>query len=596
MIQENFDRRLAAVVAADIAGYSRMMSIDEDATMAAWWSHRREIIDPKMSEHRGRIVKHTGDGFLAEFPSCLDAMRFALSMQTEIGQRNSPLPPDRRMDFRVGINLGDIMADDEDIYGDGVNIAARLEALAQPGGICVSGTVFDQIRNRLPVGYEDLGEQTVKNIDTPIRVYRVRLNGEEDDTSSDRARVTRPAETPPVDLDALPDRPSIAVLPFDNMGGDPEQEYFADGMTEDIITELSRFQDLLVIARNSVFTYKGKAVNIPQLSRELKVRYVLEGSVRKSGNRVRIAAQLIDAVTGHHLWAERFDRDLEDVFAVQDEVTRRIVATLAGKVAATEQQRARANDRTENLRAYELVLRGRELWFRFTPEDNLEARRHYERAIELDPDYARAYGSLAWTYMIEYDRHWTDTPEDTLDKALKFARKGVDVNPMSHSNFLTLGQVLMSQGRLDKAVNAFNRGIELNPNDADGYAFLAFVNCYLGEPEKAIELIEHSLQLNASSATWRRTFFVIAYFVARRYEEAVDAMYRLESPPYFIYRWFAAALAHLGRTEEAWTAFEEYLQHNPGFSLAKHLKTLRFRKPEDAEHYAEGLRRAGAPE
>ncbi len=596
MIQQSFDRRLAAVVAADVAGYSRMMSHDEDATMAAWWSSRRDIIDPKMAEHRGRIVKHTGDGFLAEFPSCLDAMRFALSMQTEIGERNSPLPPDRRMDFRVGINLGDIMADDEDIYGDGVNIAARIEALAEPGGICVSGTVFDQIRNRLPVGYEDLGEQMVKNIDTPIRVYRVRLNGEEEDTSSDRTPTAQPARTPAVDLDALPDRPSIAVLPFDNMGGDPEQEYFADGMTEDIITELSRFQDLLVIARNSVFTYKGRAVNIQQLSRELKVRYVLEGSVRKSGNRVRIAAQLIDAVTGHHLWAERFDRDLEDVFAVQDEVTRRIVATLAGKVAATEQQRARANDRTDNLRAYELVLRGRELWFRFTPEDNLEARRLYERAIELDPDYARAYGSLAWTYMIEYDRHWTDNPEETLDRALEFARKGVDVNPMSHSNFLTLGQVLMSQGRLDKAVNAVNKGIELNPNDADGYAFLAFANCYLGEPEKAIELIEHSLQLNSSSSTWRRAFFVTAYFVARRYEQAVDAMYRLESPPFYIYRWFSAALAHLGRTEEARAAFKEYLQHNPGFSLAKHLETLRFRKPEDAEHYAEGLRKAGAPE
>ena len=569
------------MLAADVAGYSRMMGTDEEATMAAWWGSRQEVIDPAVVEHRGRIVKLTGDGFLAEFPSVLDAVRCAVAMQTELAGRNAALSDAQRMDFRMGVNLCDIIADDEDIYGDGVNIAARLESLARPGGIVVSGIVHEDVIGKLDLAFEDMGEQTVKNITRPVRAYHVLLDG------------TAPAAAESVTSTANGGKPSIAVLPFDNMSGDRDQEFFADGITEDIITDLSRFQELSVVARNSVFTYKNQPTTAQQVGRDLGVRYILEGSVRRAGNRVRVTAQLIDAATGHHLWAERFDRDLEDVFAVQDEVTARIVATLAGKIQTTERRRARDLDRTENLQAYELVLRGRELWLRFTAEDNLEARRLYERAIELDPDYARAYASVAWTYLMAFDHHWSEDAADTLDRALEFAQRGVKVNPASHSNFLTLGQVHLWSGRHDSAIDAFERGIAINPNDSDGYIFLAQAVCYRGDSERGVELMEKAFTINPDTAAWQRAFLVMVYFNGRRYEDAVATMDRIENPPTLAFRWYIAALAHLGRDAEARAAAGEYRRRNPDFILARHLSRVHFHKPEDKEHYAEGLRLAG---
>jgi adenylate cyclase len=486
-------RKLAVILAADVAGYSRLMAADEEGTLATL-NARRQVIDELIAKHHGRIFATAGDSVMAEFASPVEAVRCAAAIQQEIGGRNAELPEPRRMLFRVGVNLGDVMVGGDNLFGDGVNVAARLEGVAEPGGICISGAVYDQIRNRVDLSFDDLGERSLKNIAHPVRVFGLR-----------RARGAEPGTFPERPTTASPTRPSalpsIAVLPFANFGGDPEHDYFADGITEDLITELSRFQELRVIARNSVMTYKGKPVRVQEVGRDLGVRYVLEGSVRKAGARVRITAQLVDAATGHHLWAERFDRDLAEIFEVQDEVTSRIVATLAGKLVESERRRARSGQ-TENLEAYDCVLRGRELWERFTPEANREARRLYEKAIELDPDYARAYASLAWTYLVEHFERWAGPEDQPLERALDLARRGVMVNPASHSNHLALGQVCLSKGLHDEALEALETAIALNPNDADGYVFLAQALTRVGRPGEAIDLIERAQRLNPAAPRW----------------------------------------------------------------------------------------------
>jgi adenylate cyclase len=469
-----------------------------------------------------------------------------------------------------------------------VNVAARLEAMAEPGGICVSGTVYDQIRNKVDVSFDDLGERSLKNIGYPVRVSRVRLERAADPGPL----LEQPAVKTPSRRSALP---SIAVLPFANFGGDPEQDYFADGLTEDLITELSRFQELHVIARNSVMTYKGKPVRVQEVGRDLGVRYVLEGGVRKAGGRVRITAQLIDAASGHHLWAERFDRDLADIFAVQDEVTSRIVATLAGKLAESERRRARSGQ-TENLEAYDCVLRGRELWERFTPEANREARALYEKAIELDPDYARAYASLAWTYLTDHNERWAGAEEQPLERALEIARRGVMANPASHSNHLALGQVCLSKGLHDEALEALETAIALNPNDADGYVFLANALSFAGQPDQAIKLVEKAHRLNPAAPRWYAWNLGAALYLARRYDDVVSALRKGTPLSAMAYRWLAAAYGQLGREQDAKAAAEEYLKRRPDFSLASHLGILPFQHAADREHYAEGLRKAGFPE
>jgi adenylate cyclase len=480
------------------------------------------------------------------------------------------------------------MVGGNNLFGDGVNVAARLESLAAPGGIWISGAVYDQIRNKVDLRFDDLGERSLKNIGDPVRVFGVRRDG----GAEPKPDSERPAAIPPNRPSALP---SIAVLPFANLGGDPEHEYFADGITEDLITELSRFQELRVIARNSVLTYKTKPVRVDEVGRGLGVRYVLEGSVRKAGGRVRITAQLVDAATGHHLWAERFDRDLADIFEVQDEVTSRIVATLAGKLAESERRRARSGQ-TENLEAYDCVLRGRELWERFTPEDNREARRLYEKAIELDPDYARAYASLAWTYLVEHSERWGHAEDQPLEQALKWARQGVAVNPASHSNHLALGQVCLSEGLHEEALDALETAIALNPNDADGYVFLAQALNRSGRSGEAITLIEKAQRLNPAAPHWYSWNLGIAYYLARRYDDAVTALRRGRPIGAMAYRWLAASYAQLGRELDAQAAAQEYLKRTPDFSIASHLEMLHFQHAPDREHYAEGLRKAGLPE
>jgi adenylate cyclase len=580
-------RKLAVILAADVAGYSRLMAADEEGTLTTL-NARREVIDGLIARHHGRIFTTAGDSVMAEFASAVEAVRCAAAIQQEIELRNAGLPEARRMLFRVGVNLGDVMVGGDNLFGDGVNVAARLEAVAEPGGICISAAVHDQIRNKVDLSFDDQGERSLKNIGYPVRVFGLRRERAAEHGFLPEA----PAATSPTRPSALP---SIAVLPFANLGGDPEQEYFADGMTEDLITELSRFQELRVIARNSVLTYKSHPVRIEEVGRDLGVRYVLEGSVRKAGGRVRITAQLIDAATSHHLWAERFDRDLADIFAVQDEVTSRIVATLAGKLADSERRRARSA-RTENLEAYDCVLRGRELWERFTPEDNREARRLYEQAIELDPDYARAYASLAWTYLVEHAERWVGPEDQPLERALDWARRGVMVNPASHSNHLALGQVCLSKGLHDEALEALQTAIALNPNDADGYVFLAQALNRAGRPEEAISLVEKAQRLNPAPPPWYASNLGVAYYLARRYDEAVTALRRGRPLGPMAYRWLAASYAQLGREQDAKVAAEAYLKLTPDFSLARHLEMLHFQDAADLEHYAEGLRKAGLPE
>jgi adenylate cyclase len=580
-------RKLAVILAADVVGYSRLMAADEESTLATL-NACRQVIEDVIARYHGRIFGTAGDSVIAEFASAVEAVRAAVAIQHDIERQNAGLPELRRMLFRVGVNLGDVMVGGDDLFGDGVNVAARLEAMAEPGGICVSGTVYDQIRNKVDVSFDDLGERSLKNIGYPVRVFRVRLERAADP----EPLLERPAVKAPSRPSALP---SIAVLPFANFGGDPEQDYFADGLTEDLITELSRFQELHVIARNSVMTYKGKPVRVQEVGRDLGVRYVLEGGVRKAGGRVRITAQLIDAASGHHLWAERFDRDLADIFAVQDEVTSRIVATLAGKLAESERRRARSGQ-TENLEAYDCVLRGRELWERFTPEDNREARRLYEKAIELDPDYARAYASLAWTYLTDHNERWACAEDQPLERALEIARRGVVANPASHSNHLALGQVCLSKSLHDEALEALQTAIALNPNDADGYVFLANALSFAGRPDEAIELIEKAQRLNPAAPRWYAWNLGAALYLARRYDDVVSALRKGTPLSAMAYRWLAAAYGQLGREQDAKAAAEEYLKRRPDFSFAAHLEILPFRRAQDRKHYAEGLRKAGFPE
>ncbi len=578
-------RKLTAILSADVVGYSRLMGANEQATLNTLNAYRA-VFRGYIAKHEGRVVDTSGDSVLAVFDSVVESIECAIEVQREIASQNLTLDEDRRMQFRIGINLGDVIEqDDGTIYGDGVNIAARLESLAPAGGITLSGQAHGFIEGKIDASLEFIGEHEVKNIARPIQVYQI---GE---ASSDKPNSSGKEQS--LSAGALPDIPSIAVLPFTNMSDDANEAYFADGISEDIITELSRFQELVVIARNSTFIYKDQAVDIQRVGQDLNVRYILEGSVRKGGDRVRVTAQLIDAATGHHLWAERYDRRLEDVFAVQDELTGKIVATLIEKLHDSERRRLRGDERTENLKAYELVLRGREFWHRFTEEDNCTARKLYEEAIALDPDYGRAYASLAWSYVSAYNEYWTDDPQGSLDKALECALQGVEVNPSSHSNRLALGQVYFYRKQLNRALEALEKGIDLNPNDPDGYVFLATVLSHNGASEQALERLDQAFALNPNLKQWHRSIYIVAYFNARRYTDGLAVWEKLDDPPVYFRRWMAATFAHLGCDEDARKMAGGYLERYPDFDLSDHLSRMPFRQPEDLEHYGQGLKLAG---
>jgi adenylate cyclase len=534
-------RKLAAILSADVAGYSRLMGEDEEATIRTVTVYR-DVITTLVQQHRGRVVDSPGDNLLAEFASVVDAVRCAVAIQRELSVRNTALPAHRRMAFRIGINLGDVIPDGERIYGDGVNIAARLEGFAEPSGICISGTVYDQVATKLPLTYQFLGQQTVKNIAAPVRVYRILTEPGaaapaviQRNPSAAKSRLQ--AGVVAVALLALlgggvsvwhlvsrpfspvPDKPAIAVLPFVNMSGDPEQEYFSDGMTEDLITELARLSGLFVIARNSVFTYKGKPVKPDQVSRELGVHYVLEGSVRKANSRLRITAQLVDATTGYHLWAQSYDRDLHDIFAVQEEIARRITRALAVRLTR-EEEKHMGRPYTFSTLAYEYDMRGRELYRRFTPQDNAHARELFEKAIDLDPEFARAYANLAATHRQDWVYAWTqdrDTSEELAyrlaHKAVELASRELEPKPSLPYVLQQWGLVLLYRGRHQEASDAIEEAVRRNPNYADHYALWALVLIYRGEPEEALRKMQEAIRLNPKYPFLYDYYHGLAYYV-----------------------------------------------------------------------------------
>jgi adenylate cyclase len=584
MPTENIERKLAAVFHADVKGYSRLMEEDEVGTLRTLTAYR-QVTDALIAQHRGRIVGTAGDSILAEFASAVAAVQCAVDIQQALRPRNAELPPNRRMEFRIGINVGDVIVEGPQLYGDGVNIAPRLEALAEGGGICLSGTVYDQIENKLALGYEYLGEQTVKNIAKPVRVYRV-IEPEAIAT----AQVSREATALQL---PLPDKPSIIVLPFSNMSNDPEQEYFSDGITEDITTDLSKISSLFVISRNSAFTYKGKAVKVRDISREMGVRYIMEGSVRKAGERVRISAQLIDAMTDHHLWAERYDRPLADIFTVQDEIRQKIVLALKVKLTPEEQARFKRAP-TNNLEAYDYFLRGWQLAFRTTKETNIQARQMFEKAIELDPQYAAAYAGLGLTYFMEWLSQWSADPQN-VKRATEISQQAIvldDALPGPHS---TLGMIKLFQKQYDQATAEMERALALDPNNANGYASLTYLLFNVGRPEEAIEAAKKAVRLDPHQ--WQHfNGLGWAYFTAGQYEEAMAAFKRVltYNPDYWAaHEGLAGIYSELGREEEAKAAGAEMLRIMPQFTVEGWKRMSAWKDPAITERFAAMLRKAG---
>ena len=572
-------RRLAAILAADIAGYSALMGSDEARTVSDLKSHQA-IVLPMVREFGGRIIDTAGDGILAEFPSVFNAVECAAAIQRKMAERNAAIEPQRRMEFRIGINLGDVIYDNDRIFGDGVNVAARLEAIAEPGSICVSGKVHEEIHAKIGLPYEDLGDKQLKNIAEPVRVFGIRL---------DRA----PRQT----ALALPDKPSIAVLPFQNMSGDPEQEYFSDGMTEDLITDLSKVSGLFVIARNSSFAYKGRSVKVQEIGRDLGVRFVLEGSVRKAGNRVRITAQLIDAGSGGHLWAERFDRDLTDIFSTQDEVVAKIVGTLAVTLTRGEEQRLRRHG-TGNVEAYESWLRARELLTCGTRESVAQARVMYRRAIEVDLNFARPHAGLALAAISEYVSGWAPDPAQALDEAERWARRAVELSDQEPVSHMALGAVLLWRRDQEGALAESRRMMALDPNFAQGYCATGLALMYAGRAAEALEPFAMAMRLDPLYPSMVLHFLAQANFSLGKYDVAaqqlVDRIAR--TPGTDASRMLlASCYGHLGRAEDARAAWVELLKVNPDFSLMQRGRVLPYKDARDFQRIAEGLAKAGLP-
>ncbi|MCH7929588.1 MAG: tetratricopeptide repeat protein [Proteobacteria bacterium] len=580
------ERRLTAILSADVVGYSRMMGGEEEGTLAALKAHRKELIDPTIAEHHGRIVKLMGDGMLVEFPSIVEAVQCAVDVQRGMAERNADVPDGRKMVLRIGVNLGDIIVDGDDIYGDGVNVAARLEALAEPGGICVQRDVRNQVRDKLPLVFEDMGEIEVKNIARPIRVFRVLL-----EPATPRGGETTAATESAL---ALPDKPSIAVLPFANMSGDPEQEFFSDGLTEDIITELSRFRGLFVISRNSAFVYKGKATKVGDVAKDLGVQYVVEGSVRKAGNRVRVTVQLIDAAADRHVWAERYDRDLEDIFAVQDEITAAIVTTLPGRIEAATHERAERK-LPENMAAYEYVLAGKVLHHRSNREDNEEALRLLDRAIELDPKYAHAHSWKACTLGQTWVHGWCEDREATWDQVGEELQIALALDDNDSDVHRVLAAVSVAHGDHDKATYHQQRALNLNPNDDLIVVQQGEILTWLGRPEEGIEWIQKAMRLNPYHPERFWNHLGRAYYTARLYAEAADAFKRITAPDFSHHAFLAASCAQMEDEAAAKAHAREVLKREPAFTVESYLGTLHYKQESDRDHHREGLLKAGLP-
>jgi adenylate cyclase len=625
MATQDFKRKLTAILSADVEGYSRLMREDEEATVRTITAYR-EVVSSIVQKHRGRVVDSPGDNILAEFASVVDAVRGAVEIQEELRIRNAELPEDREMEFRIGINLGDVIQEDERIYGDGVNVAARVEGLAEAGGICVSGTAFDQIEDKLPLGYEYLGEQSVKNIPKPVRIYKVLMEpeavgkviGEKRAEPRRGQRVALAVVTvlllivgglliwrtvfPPVQVASvekmafpLPDKPSVAVLPFDNMTGDPEQEFLSDGITEQIIAALSKISSLFVIARNSTFTYKGKPIKVQRVSEELGVRYVLEGSFQKSGDRVRITAQLIDAIKGNHLWSETYDRDLKDIFALQDDITKKILTGLQVKLTRGEQARVWAKG-TDNFEAFLKYLQANESFFQVNVEKNAFARQMAKEAIALDPEYASAYALLGKTHAIDVLLGSSTSPKDSMRQAMALMQKAIALDESSADAHSRLGSLYTMVGQLDKAIAEGERAVTLDPNYADAYNRLGLFLRFADRPEEAIPVIKKAMRLNPFPPGIYYSNLGLAYLFTGKCEEAIaecEKALQLETDNLYTHITTTVAYSLCGREEEARATAAEVLRINPKFSCDYFAKRLTYKNQADKDRFIEALRKAG---
>ena len=677
MATQEVKRKLTAILSADVKGYSRLMGEDEKATVRTLNAYK-EVMTGLIQHHHGRVVDAPGDNVLAEFSSVVDAVECSVEIQKELKTRNAELPENRRMEFRIGVNLGDVIEDGEQILGDGVNIAARLESLSEAGGICISGTAFDHVKNKLTLGYKYLGEQTVKNILEPVRVYRVLMEPEvagkvigekraktkqwqmatmglvigvivvvaviviwkfyipstpkPEVTPKEKIVVSQPeraptgvppsAEVAPKEKVAppssekvsktiitsplvdkadpkkmalpLPDKPSIAVLPFTNMSGEKEQEYFSDGITENIITGLSKIPRLFVIARNSTFIYKGKGVKVQQVAEDLGVRYVLEGSVQRSGNRVRITAQLIDALTGNHLWAERYDRDLKDIFAVQDEITMKILISM--RVKLTEGEQALRVRPPRNLEAFLKILQAQEYIQRFNIEGNIMGKQLAEEAIALDPEFASGYGTLGMGYMMDVWLGLSKSPKESLDKAVELGQKAISLDPKDPRHYALIGYLYTMKRDYDKAIAEGEKAVALDPGGADAHAWLGMSLSYADRPKDAIPVFEKAIRLNPYGPTSYFLNLGTSYRMMGQYQEAITQYKKaLRIAPNNIIAHLALAATYslLGQDKEAHAEAEEVLKINPKFSLESYAKTLPFKNQAQADRLVEALRKAG---
>ncbi|MEE8481074.1 MAG: adenylate/guanylate cyclase domain-containing protein [Desulfobacterales bacterium] len=625
MATEDFKRKLTTILHADVKDYSRLMGEDEDATVRTLTAYR-EVMGVFIQKHRGRVVHGSGDSLLAEFVSVVDAVRCAVEIQKELKTRNAELPEDRKVKFRMGINPGDVIEKDDDLHGDGVNIAARVEALAEGEGICITRTAYDHVKKKLNLGYEYLGEHTVKNIAEPVRVYRVLMDPEDAGKLIGEKRVEPKrgqkaalavavavllvigglliwrAASPPIEVASvekmafpLPDKPSIAVLPFDNLSEDPKQEYFSDGLTEEIISALSSVPKLFVIARNSTFTYKGKPVKVQQVSEELGVRYVLEGSVRKGGDKIRITAQLIDALTGNHLWAERYDRNIDDIFAVQDEITKKIITAMQVKLTEGEEVRSAAKG-TNNLKAYLKCLQANEYFNRLNIESNALAKQLIEETIALDPEYAWAYYNLARTRTVDVWLGTSKSPKQSITKAMELLQKAIVLDGTFAEPHAQLGWLYSMIRQHDKAVAEGERAVALNPNSAVSHMRYGKILTFAGRYEESIPELKKAIRLNPIPPNMYLFSLGISYCWTGQYEEAItwcEKAVRREPNSMFARLFMAMAYSFSGRDEEARVEAAEVIRINPKFSLAKFAKRVTYKNQEDKDRVIEALQKAG---
>ena len=624
-------RKLAVIFAADVVGYSRLMHADEEATVKTL-SEYREIMNSFIARHEGRVLDMVGDAALAEFGSAVEAVRCAIAIQEEIATRNAELPDDRKLRFRIGINVGDVLVKDDTLYGDGVNVAARLESLAEPGGICTSDSVFTQVKHKMSIGFEDMGPQEVKNIAEPVDAFRivpgsVSVTAPADVAPKSRAatkwripaiamaaivvvlvavwqfyprgseKVTETASKASMGL-PLPDKPSIALLPFTNMSGDPKQEYLADGITEAIITTLSQVPEMFVIARTSSFAYKGKVVKVQQIARELGVRYILEGSFQSSGNRVRVTAQLIDAINGTHLWSERYDREFKDIFALEDDIALNVVSAM--QVKLTEGAAARIRRRqTNNPEAYQLFLRGENVFWRQTKVATVEARQLFEKVVSLDPNFAAGWTSLGWTYLLPVRLGWSAYPAEDNARAENMGRKALNIDPTNAGAHHLLSQIFLNQRKYEPAIASAENAVALQPSHAIYSLFLGLNLIYVGRAEEGLEFAKRAMRLSPLPSALILRIVGFVYYNTGDYGEAITMLERsralIPGSPFTLF-WLAMVYSEAGREKEAQTAVAELLKAHPMFSVKRVANAIFFKEPAKQKRALDALRKAGLPE